>query len=362
MFRRMAVCGSTALVALAILVSSPKPVQSAEPTHKVKGPIFQTSDRCFACHNGLSTPSGQDISIGFDWRPTMMANCARDPYWQAGVRRESIDHPESKALIEDECSICHMPMARFDSKMRGHEGEVFSHLPFDSDKPGDRLAEDGVSCSLCHQIANEKLGTRDSYVGGFVVDTARPKGERQVYGPFKIETGQTRIMRSSSGGFQPTESDHIRKSEVCATCHTLYTKALGAGGQVVGELPEQMPYLEWLQSEYKDTKSCQACHMPVVTENVPIAKVLAKPREGFSRHVFVGGNFFMQRLLNRYRNDLSVAALPQELEAASLRTVEHLKSATAQIAIDRVDVRAGRLEADISVQNLGGHKFPTAYP
>jgi hypothetical protein len=350
------------MTSMRIVVSALGLLHGAEPAHKNKGPIFQTSDRCIACHNGLSAPSGEDISIGFNWRASMMANSARDPYWQAGVRRESIDHPESKALVEDECSICHMPMARFDSKLRGHEGEVFSHLPFDPDKPGDRLAQDGVSCSLCHQIAKDKLGTRESFVGGFVVDATRPKGERQVFGPFKIENGQTRIMRSSSGGFQPTESDHIRQSEVCATCHTLYTKALGAGGQIVGELPEQMPYLEWVQSEFKDQKSCQACHMPVVKDQVPIAKVLAKPREGFSRHVFVGGNFFMQRLLNRYRDDLSVAALPQELDAASTRTVEHLKSQTAQIDIYRAELRAGRLEAEISVQNLAGHKFPTAYP
>src|SRR5262249_36763862 len=85
---------------------------------------FQSSDRCIACHNGLSTPSGEDISIGFDWRPSMMANSSRDPYWQASVRRESIDHPESRAAIEDECSICHMPMARYESKLNGREGEV----------------------------------------------------------------------------------------------------------------------------------------------------------------------------------------------------------------------------------------------
>ncbi|HSP69204.1 MAG TPA: hypothetical protein VLN48_15865, partial [Bryobacteraceae bacterium] len=59
--------------------------------HKKVGPLFQTSDRCFACHNGLSTSAGEDVSIGFSWRPTMMANAARDPYWQSGVRREIID-------------------------------------------------------------------------------------------------------------------------------------------------------------------------------------------------------------------------------------------------------------------------------
>src|SRR5437879_5643102 len=68
-------------------------------------PEFHTSDRCVACHNGLKTLTGEDISIGFDWRASLMANSARDPYWQGSVRRESIDHPESKAGIEDECSV-----------------------------------------------------------------------------------------------------------------------------------------------------------------------------------------------------------------------------------------------------------------
>ena len=31
--------------------------------------------------------TGEDISIGFAWRASMMANSSRDPYWQAGVRR-----------------------------------------------------------------------------------------------------------------------------------------------------------------------------------------------------------------------------------------------------------------------------------
>ncbi len=73
---------------------------------------FVTSTQCIACHVGLTTPSGEDVSIGFDWRATMMANAARDPYWHAGVRREVIDHPTAQAAIEDKCSTCHMPMAR----------------------------------------------------------------------------------------------------------------------------------------------------------------------------------------------------------------------------------------------------------
>ena len=96
---------------------------------------FQTSDRCVACHNGLQTASGDDVSIGFDWRASTMANSSRDPYWQASVRRETIDHPSAKAEIEDECATCHMPITRYEAKQRGGHGQVFAHLPFDLRHP-----------------------------------------------------------------------------------------------------------------------------------------------------------------------------------------------------------------------------------
>jgi len=353
------------LCLLLMLSSSPLILlgRAADQHTKITKELFQTSDRCFACHNTLSTSSGEDISIGFAWRPTMMANSARDPYWQAGVRRESIDHAESKGVIEDECSKCHMPMARYQSKFEKKEGEVFSHLEdLDSDDRMDELARDGVSCSLCHQIQKDKLGTRESLVGGFVVDTTRSLGQREEYGPFQIDDGENRIMRTSTGGYKPTEGDHIRQSELCATCHTLITTALGPGGQKIGELPEQMPYQEWFASDFKDKQSCQNCHMPVVEEPVRVTSALGKFRDGMSRHVFVGGNFFMQRVLNKYRADLGVIALPEEFEQAAARTVNHLQSKTAQVSIDQIIVAGARLQADISVQNLSGHKFPTAYP
>ncbi len=291
-----------------------------------------------------------------------MANSSRDPYWQASVRRESIDHPESKRAIEDECSICHMPMARFEAREHGREGEVFKYLPLDSDDPADKHAADGVSCSICHQISKDKLGTRESFNGGFVIDKPESNGARPEYGPFEIQKGQTRIMQTSTGGFQPNDRKHIQQSELCATCHTLYTQALGTDGKDHGLFPEQMPYPEWLHSDYRDRQSCQSCHMPVVKEPVRITRVLGVPREGLSRHVFVAANFFMQRMLNLYRDDLSVIAQPEELTAAADRTVSFLQSESARLSMSALELRGGRLETDVTVDNLGGHKLPTAYP
>ena len=337
-------------------------VGSSESTVQSRVPHFQTSDRCVACHNGIATSAGEDISIGLAWQPTMMANSARDPYWHAGVRRETLDHPESRTAIEDECSICHMPMARFESKLGNHEGTVFSHLAFLPDDRGDQLAADGVSCSLCHQIGKEKLGTRESFVGNFVIGGPNVQGNRMEFGPYAPDAGHIRIMRSSTGGFLPTESAHIRESEICATCHTLITKSHGPGGKTIGEFPEQVPYQEWQHSEYREKRSCQSCHMPVVQEDVAITSVQGVPRTGVSRHVFLGGNFFMNGILNRYRNELSVQALPDELTGSALRTKEHLQSEAARISIAKLEERGGRLETEVVIENFGGHKLPTAYP
>ena len=164
-------------------------------------PEFQTSDRCLACHNGLTTPTGQDVSIGLDWRASIMANSSRDPYWQASVRRETIDHPESKSALEDECSVCHMPITRYEAKLQSRPGEVFAFLPFNQKKAP--AAEDGVSCSVCHQIGKDKLGTRESFNGEFVVDTPKSSNDHPEYGPFPIAPGNQRIMNSSRAASNP---------------------------------------------------------------------------------------------------------------------------------------------------------------
>jgi len=350
-----------ASAAVLVLLCSPELLRGRGNQAELQ-PEFHTSDRCLACHNGVIAPTGQDISIGFDWRASIMANSSRDPYWQASVRRETLDHPQSKPDVEDECSICHMPIARYEAKLHGEKGQIFSHMPFDQDKKQSAQAADGVTCSVCHQIGKEKLGTDASFNGGFVVDPPKSKNDHPEYGPYQIDPGRTRIMDTSTGGFQPTEAAHIQESDLCGTCHTLYTTALGAGGKDVGRFPEQMPYLEWRHSNYRGKYSCQSCHMPVVQGNAPIVSVLPQPRPEVHQHVFVGGNFLMERMLNLYRTDLDVAAMPTELTSAAEKTAAFLRSQTACVRIRSVEVIGGRIQTDVFVENLTGHKLPTAYP
>ncbi|HET9986742.1 MAG TPA: hypothetical protein VFQ38_24410 [Longimicrobiales bacterium] len=348
--------------AVALAATYAAPPRRAAPRPAGPPPLFETHEVCFACHNQLSTGEGEDVSISTDWRASVMANSSRDPYWQASVRREVMDHPKAQAHIEDECSICHMPMMRYQARAQGELGKVFENLPpGQSDDYMARLAADGVSCTMCHQIEPDRLGTRASFVGGFVVDTVREPGERIVFGPWAIDSGRTRIMHSSST-FIPEQGLHIRESALCATCHELYTEALDREGRHIGRLPEQVPYQEWLHSRYVRERSCQNCHMPAVTDSIEVSGVWGRPRPALARHVFRGGNFLLLRMLDRYHVELRADALPRELDEAALGTIAFLETQAARVAVEQPRVEYGRLEADVVVTNLTGHKLPTAYP
>jgi hypothetical protein len=328
--------------------------------------LFETSDRCLACHNGLTAANGDDASIGTRWRSTIMAHSSKDPYWHAGVRREVLEHPRAREAIEDKCSTCHMPMARFVQRESGKRGEVLAHVEsglLGMDSRIETLVEDGVSCTVCHQMTADRLVGEKSFDGGFAVDTLVPLDERRIFGPFSITAATAKVMRSATG-FVPTEATHLKRSELCAPCHTLFTHALDGDGRAVARLAEQVPYLEWLHSDYKESQSCQDCHMKTHASAAPISSVLGKPRQGVVQHLFKGGNFLLLRLLDKHRQQLGVSAPSGELEANRQTIVEHLTSDAASLTIETgaAALAGGQLALTVQVENRAGHKLPTAYP
>lgn len=351
-----------AIAAVPTVLWGQSKTENAKGDRVPPGTVFRTSDRCVACHNGLTTKSGEDISIGFQWRASIMANSSRDPYWQGSVRRESIDHPESKQAIEDECSVCHMPAVRMADRDRGQHTDVFSRFPLAQFPKGDRAAADGVTCSVCHQIEKQGLGTDATFVGKVVIAQPDKNGERAEYGPFDIDKGHQTLMHSSTATYRPTKSEHIRDAGLCGSCHTLITSALGPKGEPIGRFPEQVPFQEWQHSDYATKQTCQDCHMPVVKEPVAVTALYGQPREGMHRHVFVGGNFVLEGMLQDHRHELATAALPEEMYAATKRTTEFLQTKAAKVTIDSIDRTANGVVIEVHVENLGGHKLPTAYP
>jgi hypothetical protein len=346
--------------------SQPAAIPASQNAHADGGQsMFAPSSDCMACHNNLVTPNGEDVSIGASWRGSMMASSARDPYVLASVRRETIDHAPRAADIEDECATCHAPAAQKIAHAAGGKARMFTHLAgvaAGTPTALDTVAVDGVSCTICHQIARERLGTRESFNGNFVVASARPDGRRRAFGPFEVDAGRRRVMHSVTQ-FEQEQAPHVRDSELCATCHTLITEALGPDGSVIGSLPEQMNYQEWRHSRFaQEGRSCQSCHMPAAPGPVRVSSVLGDYRPRLARHAFLGGNAFMLRLMSRYRSELGVEASTAELDATARATIRQLEQDTAAVAVEQAALGAGTVSFDVVVRNLTGHKFPTGFP
>ena len=333
---------------------------------------FSGSQNCADCHNRYGSASlldenGKDLSIEEAWSGSMMANAARDPLWRAKVATELKRNPHLSDVINDKCSRCHAPMANYEAQ---RDGVPFTILGegglLDPQNPYYSLAMDGVSCTVCHQIADTPtLGTLESFSGHYEIAAGRP-----AYGQYAAPV-VTPMLRNS--GYTPTFSHHISDSALCATCHNLKTPYVDAEGQLLtttpaSEFPEQMVYSEWEASRYahgETQQSCQQCHMPraegaVKIANRPLAgRQAISPRSNFAQHTLVGGNTLMMEILANHRQELEVTSNQFEQSVAETRT---LLQTAADLEIETLSAANGTLHAVVRVTNQSGHKLPTSYP
>ena len=346
--------------------SPPTPASVSQPGLPLpteRGAFFSASGVCASCHTNMVDEAGTDVSIDAFWRASMMANAARDPYWQASVRAETLNLPGYRAIIEDKCASCHMPMARFTSMTSGGDkGKMFDDGFLNPENELHTLAMDGVSCTLCHQIEAGNLGEQDSFSGHFTFNHDLPDGGRVAYGAHEVNEAESQLMQAVSG-FIPTQGLHIQQSELCATCHTLYTPYIDAAtGEIAGEFPEQTPYLEWLSSDYRDSQACQDCHMPKAQGGVRLSITGGPARTPFSQHAFTFSNAYMLGLLKTFGGELEVTASSEQFQAGIERALGQLNNATASVTLEDVHLSESQLVANAVIESQVGHKFPTGFP
>ena len=342
------------------MTPSPEPY-AGQPLPTGRGDYFSGSGACAICHTNLTDESGADVSTDTTWRASMMANAARDPYWQATVRAEVLENPDLRAVIENKCAQCHMPMASVTAVTGGEAAAIMDDGFLSADSALHAFAMDGVSCALCHQITEAGLGTEESFSGGYVIDTDAPIGERLTYGGFPMSDEQAAIMQNVSG-FLPAQSAHLAQSETCATCHTLYTPYVDSEGAVAGVFPEQMPFLEWANSDYAETQTCITCHMPPAEGSVLMANTSTDPVSPFPVHGTPGGNAYMLTMLMFFAQESGATASTEQFQAAIDRTTGLLQTGTATVGIENAALIDSQLSVDVVIQNLTGHKFPTGFP
>lgn len=352
-------------------------LQVDQPDFKLGNPHFELGTRCALCHNSSANSKAQRDSQGrnvaaFDlWQSSMMAQSSRDPYWRAVLSAEVLRAPSQKAHLEDVCSKCHTPMVR--PLPPSPENEVLALLQTDS-APA-KLALDGVSCTVCHQITDKNLGSEKSFTGNFEIGL-----DSRIFGP---QPNPVTMPMQRHVEYTPTHSPHVLKSALCATCHTVITEAVTKAGKPTGtHFHEQAPYLEWRNSQFNDelstpdpaARSCQSCHMPATdVDGKPIQTTLAhnpggrdfpflKPREFFGRHTLVGGNALMTRILRDNSEASGIKVTPAAFDASLEQIGQLLRHQTATLQIRKLEVAESQLKIPITINNLVGHKFPTAYP
>lgn len=316
--------------------------------------LFAGSGSCAICHvsdGSALTSGGVDISPPTYWRSTMMANASKDPLWRAFVAEEVHNFPQLKETIETTCLRCHAPMGYTEAEFKGQENYSMAELK------SDPIANDGVSCTVCHQIMPDNFGSQSSYSGNYIINH-----DSLIYGPYENPETQSMI---NSFAFKPVYSSHLNKSELCATCHTLFTPFLDNQGQIAGEFPEQTPYIEWKNSIYPaQNVQCQDCHMPKTYEPIDIANIPPTHnvlRTPYWKHNFVGANVYMLKLLKNNINTIGITASPENFDSTIARAQDNLENLALDLSINTT-YQNDSLNVFVKIDNKTGHKLPTGIP
>jgi hypothetical protein len=261
------------------------------------------------------------------------------------------------------------------------------------------LGRDGVSCTTCHHIeVDPKAPIGNTFTGDFKVGPADA-----LHGPFE---GPPQIPMNHSLGANPVEYPLVRSSRVCGSCHSVVLPVFDGdkpwvqpGIRKKGGKPEiiieQATYPEWVFSDFRDggptPMSCQDCHMassypglpgtiatkiasiqeasnmPQTENRQPQSEIDLKTRTPYGRHTLVGLNVFFNQFAQQFPDILGIRVQDPMLGGrgvAPLTTtfnsmIQQADTGTARASVTRVETTADRLVANVKVENLAGHKFPS---
>ncbi len=431
-------------------------VAGARPDHSQ----FVTSDQCEGCHEAggagqldqpymvVPSPLGAgaaplDLSPWAEWNASPMGLAGRDPIFHAqlelerNIARKQPGLAELAPCIDNTCLHCHGAAGarqynidtagqapeddpckdflppRAERAATNYDGALFTHemvMSWRGERPAQAkygaLAREGVTCTICHHIADIDLDPDNlskTFTGNFRVGPPEA-----LYGPFpnpaSPEQVRTQPMQNALG-VEPMYGPQVARSEMCGTCHTVFLPIFDQAGQLAGTAYEQTTYLEWLLSDFSAIpaddsagsdaqastgKSCQGCHMPRTyhgqADPAPLTTGVANiqdsryphaefslpaddidvPERPYRRHALYGLNgfinaFFQQfpLLLGYRQQDYMNSKVRAPLLTARESVLDIARTQTATAALSDVGWRDGHLHARLTVQNLAGHNLPS---
>lgn len=431
--------------------------RTADPASAGGPATFLSSDQCIGCHDATvsndSTPNmlefdietGKEINISpyGEWRASPMGLAGRDPIFFAQLQSETNNLAEYAECIENTCLHCHGVMGqRTWAADKGPnsdkckelyavpppEGVAFADEPFRLDQitkwggeGGDpeaakygALARDGISCTVCHRVSEDELGSEATFTGNFLT---LPGDE--IIGPYASDEIIPKPMEHALG-VTPRFGEQIKSSELCGSCHNILLPVFTNAGEPYAVAPldpkqrrskkatklyasyEQSTHLEWQNSvfgrEGDEFQSCQDCHMPKtmrspdgyeepitgisianiqsdkfppVAHRLPAEDLTLRERDSYSRHSLHGLNIFQNQLFQQFPLILGVRQIDYmgsikpttqpALVTASHSIVEMAQEQTASVELmgSKIDFDTGKITVRVMVRNKAGHYFPS---
>lgn len=230
----------------------------------------RVASRCGECHGVLHA----------GWSASGHARSNRAPLYLA-MRRDS----EPAA-----CDPCHAPLSRLL-------------------EPGDRVAEEGVTCDACHMLKDVEAGGAQARLTYALAEETRWGTICDAQGHYFHKTGCSPLFK---------------EARLCAGCHRWSMRS--PGGQTLRVLTEVD---EWEASPAAAAgKTCQACHMRPTRDEVAT---------GWQRQTDVGGHDLLGEGKGLRRDSVRVKVRAEEQQAG--------------------------LNVEVELTNAGGaHAAPTGFP
>lgn len=285
------------------------------------------AEACERCHGDIYA----------EWRHSMHAHALTSPLMivqnnlVAAGELKKAHYPDPRLL----CVTCHGPADVALSPQ--------ATLPL----PGGPLGNQGINCTVCHQVSDEPQPGAGAYLSSF---RKRIEPGSTFFGPIEGAVGNT-YHRSSA---RPLFRDD--PSALCQSCHDVYLDRNQDGKIQTGEdLVLQTTYQEYLRYRtLPGATACVDCHMPLRPETraagtarIPIDQDFeAEPRTVRS-HTFVGVDYPL--------------SIPQKDDPQRPRR-HALLAAAATLRIESASVQQGKLRLSVSVTNSGtGHDLPSGF-